>query len=231
MSFGQNLQYLRKMRNKMTQEELAERLRVSRQTVSKWELDIVYPEIDKLIELCNLFSCTMDDLVRSNLNISNNAYSDIRMETVNAFDYIKYAVISSDPETDAISHVMKWAEELDMAKVEIIGWDFPFLSQEQMNVFHMHGYEAALIVNNEIVMNLEEQPEIIHQEAQDYVAISIRGPMLEPFCLIPNAYKALMTHMKMNGLKHKEDRKIIKCFEKEYVKNGIAYMDVYIAVE
>ena len=43
MGFGQNLQFLRKMRNKMTQEELAEKLGVSRQTVSKWELDAVYP--------------------------------------------------------------------------------------------------------------------------------------------------------------------------------------------
>lgn len=51
MSFGQNLQFLRKMRNKMTQEELAEKLAVSRQTVSKWELDTAYPEINKLVEL------------------------------------------------------------------------------------------------------------------------------------------------------------------------------------
>ena len=39
MSFGQNLQFLRKMRNGMTQEDLAEKMSVSRQTVSKWELD------------------------------------------------------------------------------------------------------------------------------------------------------------------------------------------------
>ena len=63
MSFGQNVQFLRKMRNKMTQEELADKLGVSRQTVSKWELDTAYPEMNKLIELCNLFSCSMDQLV------------------------------------------------------------------------------------------------------------------------------------------------------------------------
>lgn len=39
MSFGQNLLFLRKMKNNMTQEELAEKLDVSRQTVSKWEME------------------------------------------------------------------------------------------------------------------------------------------------------------------------------------------------
>lgn len=231
MSFGQNLQFLRKMRNKMTQEQLAESLGVSRQTVSKWELDVVYPEMDKVIELCNLFSCTMDELVREDLNVCDDAYSDIRTEVVKAFNYIKYAVISGEPETDAINHVMKWAEKLGMTDYEIIGWDFPFLTQEQVNVFHMHGYEAALIVSSEIVMNMEEKPEIIHQEEQKYIAITIKQPMLEPFRLIPNAYKTLMTHMKINGIKHKQDKKIIECFEKEYVKASIAYMDVYIAIE
>lgn len=230
MSFGQNLQYLRKMRNRMTQEELAEKIWVSRQTISKWELDMGYPEMDKIIELCNLFSCTMDELIRGDLNISDEAYSDIRIETVSAFDYVKYAAISKEPETDAITHVRKWAEELGLAEYKIIGWDFPFLSQEQINVFHMHGYEAALIVNDEMVMNLEEQPEVFHQEEQTYIAISIRNPSQGPFHLIPNAYKTLMAHMKINGIKHKHDKKIIECFEKEYIKDGIDYMDVYIAV-
>lgn len=231
MSFGLNLQCLRKMRNKMTQEELAERLGVSRQIVSKWELDMGYPEMDKVKELCSLFSCTMDELVRGDLNYNDDAYSDIRIEIVKAFDYVKYAIISREPETDAINHVMKWAKELGMNEFEIIGWDFPFLSQEQINVFHMHGYEAALIINNKIAMNIGEQPEILHQEDQSYIAISIKEPNTEPFRLIPNAYKALMAHMKINGMKHKQDKKLIECFEKEYVKDGISYMDIYIAVE
>ena len=77
MSFGQNLQFLRKMGNGMTQEELADKLGVSRQTVSKWETDMVYPEINKLVEICNLFSCSMDELVRENMKINDEAYSDI----------------------------------------------------------------------------------------------------------------------------------------------------------
>lgn len=40
-----------------------------------------------------------------------------------------------------------------------------------------------------------------------------------------------MTHMQVNGMKEKRDKKVIACFEREYTKEGIHYMDVYIAVE
>ena len=100
MSFGQNLQFLRKLRNKMTQEELAEKLGVSRQTVSKWELDAACPD-----------------------------------------------------------------------------------------------------------------------------------PMAAPFRLIPNADKVLTTHMQVNGIRHPKDAGVISYFEKEYDRDGIHYMDVYIAAE
>ena len=50
MSLGRNLQYLRQLRGNMTQETLAEKLNVSRQTVSKWEMDAANPEMDKAME-------------------------------------------------------------------------------------------------------------------------------------------------------------------------------------
>lgn len=230
MSFGQNLQFLRKMNNKMTQEELAEKLNVSRQTVSKWELDTAYPEMNKLIELCNLFSCSMDQLVREDICINDEAYSDIRMEDVPTFRYIRYAVISMEPEDDAINHVKNWAKALNIDTPEIIGWDFPVLSQEQINVFNMHGYAAALILKDNISANTEKM-DIICQENQKYIIITIKEPHTAPFRLIPNAYKVLMTHMQVNGIRHKEDNKVLPCFEKEYDLDGIHYMDVYIAVE
>lgn len=49
MRFGQNLQFLRKMHHGMIQEELAEKMGVSRQTVSKWKLDMAYSKMDKVI--------------------------------------------------------------------------------------------------------------------------------------------------------------------------------------
>lgn len=63
--FGENLQFYRKQRN-MTQEQLAEELEVSRQTVSKWESGASYPEMEKILQLCKIFSCSMDVLMRKN---------------------------------------------------------------------------------------------------------------------------------------------------------------------
>ena len=229
MSFGQNLQFLRKMSNRMTQEELAEKLGVSRQTVSKWELDLVYPEMNKVVELCNLFSCSMDQLIREDMSVNEEAYSDVRIEIVEAFRYIRYAVVSMEPEEDAINHVRNWAKKLGIAEPKVIGWDFPVVSQEQINVFHMHGYTAALILNENTPV--DERMDVVCQEKQKYIAITIKQPSTAPFNLIPNAYKVLMTHMQVNNMKEKRDKKVIPCFEKEYEIEGVKYMDVYIAVE
>lgn len=85
MSLGKNLQYLRQLSGNMTQEALAEKLNVSRQTISKWE-------------------------------------------------------------SDAIDKVYRYARENGDETPKVIGWDFPNLSAEQINVFNMHGYTAAWIV-------------------------------------------------------------------------------------
>ncbi|MGM9665315.1 MAG: helix-turn-helix domain-containing protein, partial [Eubacteriales bacterium] len=63
MSFGNNVLYYRKKCN-ITQEELAEKLDVTRQTVSRWETDSAFPDMEKLLELCKIFDCNMDVLVR-----------------------------------------------------------------------------------------------------------------------------------------------------------------------
>lgn len=66
MSFAENLQYLRK-KKRITQEELADELQVSRQSVSKWETGEAYPETEKLIALCDKFDVTLDDLMRGDV--------------------------------------------------------------------------------------------------------------------------------------------------------------------
>ncbi len=66
MSFRENLLYLRAAHG-MTQEQLAEQLGVSRQSVTKWESDKSYPEMDKLIKLCQIFDCTLDEMVQGDM--------------------------------------------------------------------------------------------------------------------------------------------------------------------
>lgn len=66
MTFGEKLSRARKEYN-YTQEQLAEILGVSRQSISKWESDIAYPETDKLIKMGKLFECTMDYLLNEDI--------------------------------------------------------------------------------------------------------------------------------------------------------------------
>lgn len=63
MIFSEKLQLIRKNKG-FTQEELAEKLSVSRQAVAKWESGQVYPDIANLIQISNLFHVTVDYLVR-----------------------------------------------------------------------------------------------------------------------------------------------------------------------
>ena len=66
MSLAENLQYLR-AREGITQEQLAERLDVSRQSVSKWESNASFPEMDTLLKLCDMFHVDMDTLLRGSV--------------------------------------------------------------------------------------------------------------------------------------------------------------------
>lgn len=71
MNLGNNLITLRK-RDNISQEELAEKLDVSRQAVSKWESGSGYPETEKLIRLCEIFNCSMDALIKGKIETENN---------------------------------------------------------------------------------------------------------------------------------------------------------------
>ena len=72
MTLGEKISKLRKEYN-YTQEQLADILGVSRQSISKWESDIAYPETDKLIELGKLFDCSMDYLLKEDVIEKNDA--------------------------------------------------------------------------------------------------------------------------------------------------------------
>lgn len=66
MSFGENLRFLRTEQG-MTQEQFAEKLDVTRQSVSKWESDNGFPELDKILQISRMFNCDLDTLLQGSV--------------------------------------------------------------------------------------------------------------------------------------------------------------------
>ena len=222
MSLGSNLQYLRRLSRNMTQEALAEKLNVSRQTISKWEMDSAQPEMDKAIELCKIFNCSLDNLFREEMDKKSDAYTNLRVEEVESFRYVTHTVISSNPEGDALDRIFKYAEENGVKEPRVIGWDFPHVSNEQINVYNMHGYTAAWILPEGVT---PKGLEVKEQAKHRYAAIHIDRPFDNPFVIIPGAYRTLDDYMRVNGLVHVTGN-VIPCFETDGES-----MDVYISCQ
>lgn len=81
MNFGENLQNLRKQK-RMSQEQLAEKVDVSRQSVSKWERGESYPTMNNIIALCDIFHCKLNDLVYEEITDFNSLDEEIIMNAV-----------------------------------------------------------------------------------------------------------------------------------------------------
>ena len=69
MTIGQKIEQLRASKD-ISQEQLAEALNVSRQTISKWEVGQALPKIDKVIQLAEIFGVTTDELLQDKIDLS-----------------------------------------------------------------------------------------------------------------------------------------------------------------
>ena len=92
MTLGNKIYTLRTKAG-LSQEELAEQMGVSRQSVSKWETDASIPELDKLIQLSKLFEVTLDSLVQdepvqtdTKFEVIDTTVSNARLTTDNMKD-------------------------------------------------------------------------------------------------------------------------------------------------
>lgn len=68
MTIGEKIAQLRTEIN-ISQEELAEKIDVSRQSISKWEMNQAMPQIDKILALCELFNISADELLRNEIDL------------------------------------------------------------------------------------------------------------------------------------------------------------------
>lgn len=67
MNLGNKIVSLRK-KNNLSQEELAEKVGVTRQTISKWELEETAPDINQAKTLSKIFNVSLDELTNNNIN-------------------------------------------------------------------------------------------------------------------------------------------------------------------
>ena len=79
MIFSEKLRLIRKSKG-ITQDQLAEKLNVSRQAVAKWESGLIYPDISNLIQISDFFNVTIDYLIRDQecmVNIEKESNMDL----------------------------------------------------------------------------------------------------------------------------------------------------------
>ena len=233
MSLGKNIQYLRKQK-RISQEQLAEMMSVTRQTISKWEADEIIPELNKLVVLSDLFSCKLDALVKEDMNAGDEVYSEITVKKVKAFRMARYVMLTPNPEDDVNFYMENWARRSGLLEVQPdamrIGWDFPFAISEMQNRFGLRGYVAAYILPEGFETSCPGV-EFAEQKEADYAVITIQDPFAAAAGRIPNAYKRILDFLGANGFCEKPKKDILSCFEHVYEKEELTYMDVYIHVD
>ncbi len=146
MSFNEKLQKLRKM-NGLSQEALAELLDVTRQSVSKWESGTTYPEMDKLLSMCKIFKCSLDDL-------TNDEIKDIKQEKkknslYTLIDSILYFInqIYQTLKVMNRKEILKCIITMTMIALILLILQLPFITIQ--NFF----FETLEMINNETIKN------------------------------------------------------------------------------
>lgn len=91
MECGEKISTIRKEHN-LTQEQFAELLNVSRQSVSKWELGSSYPDTEKLIRMSKLFSCSLDYLLKE--EIENRDINQLQESDITRKNYLLSLVLT-----------------------------------------------------------------------------------------------------------------------------------------
>jgi len=157
MNFGIKLQNLRKEK-KLSQEQLAEKLNVSRQAVSKWESNQSYPEMEKLIEMTKIFGCTLDDLTNDettsesiNQAKQKNPVSDIINDITNIIN--KSINMFTDMKGDDIFKLI-FIMFLVAVGISILKWPINEFYHLCVNIFVNFGSVAERILSSIVYLIL-----------------------------------------------------------------------------
>lgn len=84
MEFGKQIKKLRQ-EAQLSQEELAERIYVSRQTISNWENDKSYPDVNSLVLLSEIFQTSLDNLIKGDVEVMKDVIQKEEIEKMNRY--------------------------------------------------------------------------------------------------------------------------------------------------
>ena len=174
MTLGEKIYHLRMTKN-ISQEKLASLLKISRQSISKWESDESVPQIEKILELSKIFSISTDDLIdpEVSLNIEPKAKSGHKYFGTDGFRGESNSILTSD-------HAYKVGR--------FLGWYFSKLKKD--------GERARIVIARALLKN---SPIIIFDETFSAIAEKDANKMIKNiFKKFANKTIVLISHFKPN---------------------------------
>ena len=147
MELGNRIKELRKAQN-INQDDLAEKLFVSRQTISNWENDKSYPDIQSVLLLSEIFSVSVDNLLKGDVEkmeeiVSEDTEMDIRKMTIYArmmvFFFVGLLVL-----TPILAYFLGWWFLIPYGIWSAIGMYFAFKVEELKKKHNVQTYKEII---------------------------------------------------------------------------------------
>lgn len=219
MRFCDNLKNIRKQK-KISQENLAEKLGVSRQSVSKWECGEAYPTMDNIIKLCTLFNCKINNLVHDDLTDIDSLDEEIKMSVVKFKSEQQRKMKGLSKAIYIIARICKIfaiiglvSVVISMIATGIVASNVKFEKDNTILIFDEKiTYEKS---DNEIVISYNNKTEEITKKEEAYILNQIidsleNKPMYVSVSFIEFAFLILIIALILMIM-------ILKCLEKLFV--------------
>lgn len=149
MKFGDNLKQIRKHK-RISQEELAEKLGVSRQSISKWETGENFPSMQNIMCLCAIFKCKMNDLVHEDCIDIDSLDEEIKMSVVKFKKEKQKKMKIISKAIYVLSKIARIAMEIGIGILLVLMVLIPFVTKN----IYINGLD--LQVNNTVIGKISE---------------------------------------------------------------------------
>ena len=146
----------------ISQEELAEKVYVSRQTVSNWETEKNYPDIHSILLLSSVFNVSLDQLIKGDVEIMKKEIKDTEIKKLNKYGGI-YAVFLILTVVSLVPFIafMDWYGLIPWGIVYTVAVYFAFKTEKVKKENHLSTYkEIVAFMEGKRLDDMEEQQEI-----------------------------------------------------------------------